>query len=374
LLFVQEFKQDVQDMQDDFKVLILFILYILFISGLSGLGDTTMSEITLRPADIDRDFGQLAALFTSEQLEPTTEPGLRDDYEQHKERIFRLMVAENEQGELLGFNWATRSRFDANDAYFYVIVKPECREQGAGRLLYADVEQAARQAQVMKLQLSVRDDTPKCRAFVERRDFVEKTHSMAMALDLTTFDDRPYDAIIAKLKGEGYQFTSMEALGNSEDAQRKLYALNDTAARETMGYDGSPTWLSFEDFQKSVCQADWYIPAAQNVVIDTATGIWAAMSATTRFAGADYAYNLFTGVDKRYRGRKLAQAVKVIALRYARDVLKVNTVRTHHNTKNDPMIAIDRKLGYVQTPGMYAMEKNLPFASDESDALQGKPA
>jgi RimJ/RimL family protein N-acetyltransferase len=64
-------------------------------------------------------------------------------------------------------------------------------------------------------------------------------------------------------------------------------------------------------------------------------------------------------VDKNYRGRKLGQAVKVLALRYARDVLKVDTVRTNHNAQNAPMIAIDRKLGYVQTPGFFMMVKKL---------------
>jgi hypothetical protein len=56
----------------------------------------------LRPADLKRDFGELAVLFTLEQDEPTTEPGLEADYEEHKERIFCLTVAENEQGELMG--------------------------------------------------------------------------------------------------------------------------------------------------------------------------------------------------------------------------------------------------------------------------------
>ena len=50
-------------------------------------------------------------------------------------------------------------------------------------------------------------------------------------MNLDTFDDRPYDEIIAKLKGEGFQFTTMEALGNTQEAQRKLYLLNDTTAR-----------------------------------------------------------------------------------------------------------------------------------------------
>jgi RimJ/RimL family protein N-acetyltransferase len=95
------------------------------------------------------------------------------------------------------------------------------------------------------------------------------------------------------------------------------------------------------------------------VAIDTATGAWAAMSAVTRFEGSDCAYNLFTGVDMAYRGRKLARAVKVLALCCARDVLQVRSVRTHHNSLNLPMIAIDRKLGYGQLPGSFTMERVL---------------
>ena len=150
----------------------------------------------------------------------------------------------------------------------------------------------------------------------------------------------------------------MEALGNTEEAQRKLYTLNDTTAMDTPGSEGRHhPWLSFEDFRQKVCGADWYKPAGQMVVIDSTSGTWAAMSAITRFEGAEYAYNLFTGVDRCYRGRKLAQSVKVLALGFARDVLKVNSVRTHHHQKNEPMIAIDRKLGYAQIPGYYTMVK-----------------
>lgn len=318
-----------------------------------------MKAIVLRPVEVERDFALLATLFTLEQDEPETEPGLKADYEQHKERIFRLSAAVDEGGELMGFNWATRSRSNQSEAYFYVIVRPEQRRQGAGGQLYADVEQAARGCGIQKLEISVRDDCPDNLAFAMRRGFHEKTHSIGMALNLEAFDDRPYDATIARLEAEGFRFTTMEALGNTEEAQRQLYVLNDTAAAETLGSDGSHSWLSFEDFQQSVCQSDWYKPAGQIVAIDTATGDWAAMSAITRFAGADHAYNLFTGVDRRYRGRKLAQAVKVLALRYARASLGVEMVRTNHNSKNDPMIAIDRKLGYVQTPGWYRMEKIL---------------
>jgi GNAT superfamily N-acetyltransferase len=318
-----------------------------------------MKTIMLRPVDIERDFGQLAELFTNEQSEPTTEAGLREDYEAHKERIICLKAAVDETGELMGFNWGTRSRFDSNEVYFYIIVKSGHRKHGVGTRLYEDFLQAAQHEGMKKLQVSIRDNDPEIRSFAEHRGFHECRHSIAMQLDLATFDDQPYDNLIEKIKNEGYRFTTMQELGDTEEAQRKLYVLNDTAASETPGSDGQHPWLSFEDFQKGVCKANWYKPDAQFMVIENATGNWVAMSAITRFDGADYAFNLFTGVDARYRGRKLAQAVKTLALRYARDVLKVSTARTDHNELNQPMIAIDRKFGYVQVPGMYRMEKML---------------
>jgi GNAT superfamily N-acetyltransferase len=317
-----------------------------------------MNTIFLRPADVDRDFGQLAAWFSILEDEPNSEPDLKRDYEKHQERITQ-QVAEDEQGELLGFYWAIRDRLHPERTFFYLFVKPERRGQGIGRLLYEDLARAADGKMAKRLRANVWDTCPECRVFAERRGFSERSHLIAMALNLDTFDDRPYAEIISRLEGEGFKFTSMEELGNTEETQRKLYSLNDTTAASTPGTDGEHSWDSFEDFQQSVCQSDWYKPAGQIVAIDTATGAWAAMSAITRWEGCDYAYNLFTGVDLPYRGRKLAQAVKVLALRYGRAVLKANLVRTHHNAQNSPMIAIDRKLGYVQLPGTYLMEKIL---------------
>jgi len=318
-----------------------------------------MDTIHLRPVDIQRDFGQLAALFSLVQDEPTTEPELVKDYQAHQERIICLSVAEDGLGRLMGFNWATRDRDQADKANIYVIVKPEQRRQGAGGHLYEDLEQAAAAARIQRLTITVRDSCPECRAFAERRGFSEIRHEIAMGLDLDGFDDRPYEELIARLKNEGFQFTSMAELGNTEEAQRRLYALNDTAGFETQGAEGTHAWADLADFQRRVCGADWYQPAGQKVVIDSASGEWAAMSAITRFNGQEYAFNLFTGVERRYRGRKLGQAVKVTALRHAREVLGVHTVRTHHNTQNLPMLAIDRKLGYVVLPGDYLMEKRL---------------
>ena len=70
-------------------------------------------------------------------------------------------------------------------------------------------------------------------------------------------------------------------------------------------------------------------------------------------------YNLHTGIDRHYRGRGLAKAIKSIALDYAKEKLCVRTVRTNHNSNNIPMIRIDEKMGYEYIPGIMIMEKTI---------------
>ena len=188
-----------------------------------------------------------------------------------------------------------------------------------------------------------------------------------MQLDLDGFDHTRFDGVIAALQEQGFRFTNMAELGDGVDERRRLYALNSSTAAATPGSDGEPPWANFEDFHLSVCGAGWYRPQGQFVAIDTHSGTWAAMSAITRFEGADHAYNLFTGVDAAYRGRKLAQAVKALALRYAAQSLGVRRVYTDHNALNAPMLAIDRKLGYVEMPGTYGVVKTLAVEDNSHD-------
>ncbi|MGC1376652.1 MAG: GNAT family N-acetyltransferase [Anaerolineales bacterium] len=316
-----------------------------------------MKTFILRPADPERDFGQVAAWFSTLEDEPTSEHRLVEYYEKHRERIIQK-VAEDEQGQLLGFCWIIGVRLKPESAAIHLFVKPEERGQGIGRQLYNDLVHTAENTPLKRLHVSIVDNRPEYKIFAEQRGFAQRRHEIKMMLDLAAFEDRLHEDVITKLRGEGFEFTSMEALGNTEEAQRKLYSLNIATDVETPGSNGKPAWDSFDDFQKSVCLADWYKPGGQLVVIDTTNGNWVAMCAITRLDWHDHHANiLYTGVDAPYRRRKLAQAVKVLALRYARDVLKVNMVYTDNNAQNLPIIALNQKLGYTRLPGIFLMEK-----------------
>lgn len=58
----------------------------------------------IRNMDPVKDFSPLARLFTVEMEDPTTEEALREDYQQHRDRILCLRIATSEHGEIKGFN------------------------------------------------------------------------------------------------------------------------------------------------------------------------------------------------------------------------------------------------------------------------------
>jgi GNAT superfamily N-acetyltransferase len=70
------------------------------------------------------------------------------------------------------------------------------------------------------------------------------------------------------------------------------------------------------------------------------------------------ARNLLTGVDPRYRGRKIAQALKLQAIHYAREQ-GAAAIQTQNDAENVAILAINRKLGYQPRPGRYRLVKQV---------------
>ena len=317
-----------------------------------------MKNITLRHLDPRQDFPLLAEWFTTLEGASNTAESLNEYYEKTSGRILE-QVAEDQAGQVLGFYWAIRDEHSPEKAYLNLFVDPNQRKQGVGSQLMRLGIADARSFGATILQVPVMDTDPAFKRFAEGFGFEQKRHSIGMHLDLAQWDDSGYDALIRRLEGEGFEFTSMQALGNTEDAQRQLYQLNNSATLDTPNATQDDGWPNFEAFQSSVCQQSWYNPAGQKVVIERASGQFVGMCAISTDESAHTAYNLFTGVTRALRGRGLATAVKVTALRFARDEMQITEVFTHHNDENDPMIAIDRKLGYVQSPGTIFMVKEL---------------
>jgi GNAT superfamily N-acetyltransferase len=254
-------------------------------------------------------------------------------------------------GKPVGYWFAVHEAW-AEPGYFYswVVVEREARCQGIGSALLEAGLERLREHGAAKVTADVREGFAAGIQFGERRGFRIHRHLFESVLDLTTFDESPYQNLIPSLEAQGIRFFSMADAGDTLEARRKLYAVNSITAMQIPGTQ--ETWMPFEAFNQQVCGADWYNPEGQLVA---ATGEeWIGLAAVQLIPEDHSAYNLMTGVLEAYRGRKIATALKLVAIRYAREHGALS-LRTHNSSLNEPMLAVNRKLGYVPRPGFYKL-------------------
>jgi GNAT superfamily N-acetyltransferase len=234
------------------------------------------------------------------------------------------------------------------------VVAPEFRRRGIGARLYDDALAFARAQGAMRLECEVRDHEPAWLKFAQARGFEIDRHVFDSTLDLATFDDARFAGVIEAVQAQGIRFFTLADVGNTEENQRKLYELNKRNSLDIPGSEG--TFPRFEDFQKFVFGGSWFRAEGQILAADGER--WVGLGAVGYFENTNSTCNMHTGVLKEYRGRKIALALKLLAIRYSR-TLGAARLRTDNDSQNAPILAINRKLGYAPEPGVYRCLKGL---------------
>lgn len=312
--------------------------------------------VTLRLADPERDFPRIAALLSTYESEPITiERIQQSDRRRPPGRVLRRGVACDEGGLVIGHScvshetWMKPSEFEV-----WAIVDPAARRQGIGAALFEDGLDFARGQGATRLTSEVRDNSPAGLRFAEQRGFTISRHIYESTLHLAEFDEQRFGYVLETLIAAGLCFTTIADLGNTPDTQRKLYDLNRRTALDVPGHPD--TFPPFEEFMQMVCGAAWYRPDGEIVAVDGQR--WAGMARVGHFKERNAMYNMFTGVDRDYRGRDLALALKLLAIRCAQRY-GATYIRTNNDSHNAPMLAINRKLGYQPAPGKYRLVREL---------------
>ena len=314
-----------------------------------------MKSISIRPIDAERDFDEISKLIGLQDNRPVTEAELRQDYDTHLNQVIRFCVAEAANGQLFGFGWAYRHGWQPGHAGFYLVVKPEQRRQGVGSQIYADLLRAVDQTDIQVLHVDVLDTLLESLLFLEKRGFFIERRRFVSYLDLTSFDETPYLPLIVKLQAEGIRFCSLADFANTADTQQKFYDLNFAVVKDIPGdEENENTYPPF--FQKFVLGSPWYKREGQLLAVDGDT--WAGLASVYLYPKTVSAYNATTGVIRSHRGRKIAQALKVLAARYAREH-GATRIDTNNDSLNTPILAINRKLGYLSQSGRYQLVRHM---------------
>lgn len=171
---------------------------------------------------------------------------------------------------------------------------------------------------------------------------------------MRSFDEQPFAGVIEACEASGIRFTSIAELGDTTENRRQLYAINRTTSLDIPGSDG--TFPSFEESINWIFQAAWFRADGQLIARDGER--WVGYCSVGYYAETNSMYNFMTGIEKGYRGRKIAVALKLLAIRLAKDA-GVEYIRTNNDAENMAMLAINRKLGYQPLLSIYQLTNQL---------------
>jgi GNAT superfamily N-acetyltransferase len=290
----------------------------------------------------------LEEMIRQEQLYPAGDPKLR-------------LVAAADDGRILGSAVASGGSMQP-PGYFRVNTRVDApyQGQGIGSALYRAVEAFAREHGATRLDSAVREVNPADRAWAERRGFVMEYHMFESVLDLSRFDPAPFTDAVARVRQSGIRFTTMAeesaARSLSEDEAFRLYwELAWPVVQDQPGMPPNQPEPPYEVAKKATLEDPQWHPSRVILAVDGDR--WVAFADVTTRPDGDL-YNHFTGVRREYRGQGLSLATKVVALEHAKR-LGAPRIRTNNHSQNAPMLATNRRLGYVPEPGFFSLYKLL---------------
>lgn len=168
-----------------------------------------------------------------------------------------------------------------------------------------------------------------------------------LELDVASFDSVPFDPRLQNLRALGFRFPSLTDVGNTEPNRFRLYELNAECSKDIPGRGSFHSW---DEYQQVRLNAPSFDPAGVTVAVEGEE--WIGMSAVSHREGFDYAFAEMTGTVRSRRGRGIATSMKLYGIAFARE-RGLATIRTVHHPDNEAMIALNRRLGFVDAEWSY---------------------
>jgi GNAT superfamily N-acetyltransferase len=304
------------------------------------------------------DASRVADLINGAALEPSSVAEVRERIAgqiQPGRSVLRL-GAEDGTGALIGYGHALRDAYMEPGLFWvHVTVDPAARRKGAGRALYEAVRSFAHEHGATWLRGEVRDHLPEAMAFARAMGFTAERHIFESTLQVADFDERPFLDALERAEAAGARFFSLADLGDTRAARERLWVLERTVARDVPG-GSEATIRPFEVWERQVVASGHYL--AEGQLVAAHGDEWVGMAGLLDYPEGAMMYHGITGVVSAYRGKGLATALKLLAIRLARS-RGVKLLRTNNDAENAPMLAINRKLGYQSEPGYYRLVAHL---------------
>jgi GNAT superfamily N-acetyltransferase len=309
-------------------------------------------DVRLRPFE-DRDWPRLTEIGTAIYPDdPRSEQADRHGESMWNEaQHFRLrLVAEDPNGQMVGFGRLSHMpwQFHPDKYRIRIEVDPASQRQGVGTALYERMLAEAQARGAVQLRTNAKETMAESIDFLSHRGFEEIQRDWESRLDVQGFDFGPFATAEDRVTAQGITLTSLQDEGaQDEQVLRKVYALDVECTKDEPAVE-PVTPSPYEMWVKDVLESPWSLPEAFFLAKDGDR--YVGLSALFKNMSLPHVLQQgFTAVDREYRGKGVAMALKIRGARYALD-RGIKEIRTHNNTRNRPMLRINEAMGFVKEP------------------------
>ena len=234
-----------------------------------------------------------------------------------------------------------------------LIVHPEHRQRGYGQILWTELERRLPKHSLKGVEAYVRDDDPKSRVWAEARGFSYYGHRFTSLLNLEDVDASRFAGNTERVKNSGIELISFAGLEQNESNWLRLHEFVADCLTRTPDLEHNPRW-SLE--QVSHLVRDNPNASGDRIFLALDSNSWVGINILLLDRGQTY--NLLTAVNPSHRGRGIALALKLEAIKKAK-ALGFSQMRTNNLSVNAPMLEVNRKLGFEALPGRWMLRLKL---------------
>ncbi|HET8680038.1 MAG TPA: GNAT family N-acetyltransferase, partial [bacterium] len=233
--------------------------------------------------------------------------------------------------------------------------------RGIGRRLMDDVLDALRSRGAAQVTAFAREDRPRSTSFLARYGFEEYARDFEMQLDVSGVALDQFSGYAQRVAAVGVTITTLaEEMIRDPHCLGAVYqahsALDVGAPRDEPDLP-SPEPATLDEFVTRLVHSPRALPDA--FFLARLRDFYIGLSMMMRSDGDPALLRQeLTGVLAPYRGLGIAMALKVRTIEYAQAQGYLR-IRTFNSSKNDAMVAINTRLGFVRQPAWIAFQKAL---------------
>ena len=318
-----------------------------------------MTPVTIRPF-VDQDYPTFVSVWNAVFADyPISERSARHedaryDGEQYLLQRFVAQVDGRTAG-LAEFHHATYM-YHPRKFFIDVRVRPEFQSRGIGTVLYDHLVREVSALRPLTLWGIARETFARSLTFAEHRGFRKSRRAWESRLDVSRFDPRPFEAKAEAAVRDLHVVTVASEQTADPRWLEKLHDLH-TAVAADIPQPEPYTPMTVDELRRRWFENPEYLPDG-HFLAKNGDRYLAESNLFLPDHPPDVLYQGITGTRRDYRGRGLALALKLRTIEYAR-ARGEREIRTWNDTLNEPMLAINVKLGFIRQPAWITYEKVL---------------